>query len=46
MDERLFVLWDACLDGEKMVTLCREFAISAQNGYKIFDRYKEYGLGI
>jgi len=32
------------LDGEKMVTLCREFAISRKTGYKIFDRYKEYGL--
>src|SRR6202030_3640416 len=32
------------LDGEKMVALCREFAISRKTGYKIFDRYKEYGL--
>jgi hypothetical protein len=27
------------LDGEKMLALCREFAISRKTGYKIFDRY-------
>jgi len=43
MDERVrFVR--RLLDGEKMVALCREFAISRKTGYKIFDRYKEYGL--
>src|SRR5438046_968633 len=43
MDERVRFVgrW---LDGEKMVALCREFAISRKTGYKIFDRYKEYGL--
>ena len=43
MDERVrFVA--RLLEGEKMVTLCREFAISRKTGYKIFDRYKEFGL--
>jgi hypothetical protein len=32
------------LEGEEMAALCREFAISRKTGYKIFDRYKEYGL--
>lgn len=42
MDERVrFVA--RLLDGEKMATLCREFAISRKTGYKIFDRYKECG---
>jgi transposase len=40
----VFALWLAKLDGEKMATLCREFAISRKTGYKIFDRYKECGL--
>jgi len=43
MDERVRFV-GRLLDGEKMVTLCREFAISRKTGYKIFDRYKEYGL--
>jgi putative transposase len=43
MDERLrFVA--RLLDGEKMAPLCREFGISRKTGYKIFNRYKEYGL--
>ena len=32
------------LDGESMTEVCREFGISRKTGYKIFDRYKEYGL--
>jgi len=43
MDERVRFV-GRLLDGEKMVELCREFAISRKTGYKIFDRYKEYGL--
>lgn len=44
MDERVrFVA--RLLDGEKMAQLCREFAISRKTGHKIFDRYKESGLG-
>src|SRR6478736_4326029 len=43
MDERVRFV-GRLLDGEKMVSLCREFAISRKTGYKIFDRYKEYGL--
>ena len=27
-----------------MVALCREFSIPRKTGYKIFDRYEEYGL--
>ena len=43
MDERLrFVA--QLLDGEPMAGLCREFGISRKTGYKIFNRYKEYGL--
>src|SRR6266568_3123820 len=43
MDERVrFVA--RLLEGEKMTSLCREFAISRKTGYKIFDRYKESGL--
>src|SRR5262249_2203236 len=42
-DERLrFVA--RLLDGEKMATLCAEFGISRKTGYKIYDRYKEYGV--
>src|SRR4030088_2698295 len=43
MDERVRFV-GRLLDGEKMVALCREFAISRKTGYKIFDRYREYGL--
>jgi putative transposase len=43
MDERLrFVA--RLLDGERMTTLCTEFGISRKTGYKIFDRYKAFGL--
>jgi putative transposase len=43
MDERLrFVA--RLLDGEKMSALCREFGISRPTGYKIFNRYKDFGL--
>jgi len=44
MDERMrFVA--RLLEGEKMAVLCREFDISRKTGYKIFDRYKDCGLG-
>jgi hypothetical protein len=43
MDERLrFVA--RLLDGEKMTALCAEFEISRKTGYKIFERYKDYGV--
>ncbi len=44
MEERLrFVA--RLLDGEKMASVCREFGISRKTGYKIFNRYKDEGLG-
>src|SRR5262245_12574740 len=43
VDERLrFVA--QLLDGEPMAEVCRVFGISRKTGYKIFNRYKEYGL--
>lgn len=43
MDERLrFVA--RLLDGDKMAVVCREFGISRKTGYKIFNRYKDFGL--
>ena len=43
MDERLrFVA--KLLDGEKMSAVCREFGISRKTGYKIFNRYQDFGL--
>jgi len=43
MDERLrFVA--RLLDGDKMASLCREFGISRKTGYKIFNRYKDFGI--
>ena len=43
MDERLkFVA--RLLDGEKMAVLCREFGISRKTGYKLFRRYRDFGL--
>ena len=43
MEERLrFVA--RLLDGEATSDVCREFGISRNTGYKIFDRYKEHGL--
>ena len=32
------------LGGEKIAVVCREFSISRKTGYKIFNRFKEYGL--
>jgi len=44
MDERLrFVA--RLLEGEKMAPLCAELGISRKTGYKIFDRYKDCGVG-
>jgi putative transposase len=44
MDERLrFVA--RLLEGEKMAPLCAEFGISRKTGYKIYERYKECGVG-
>ena len=44
MDERRRFV--ACLlEGEKMAPLCAEFGISRKTGYKIFDRYKDCGIG-
>jgi len=43
MEERLrFVA--KLLDGEKMSVVCREFGISRKTGYKIFNRYKDFGI--
>jgi len=43
MEERLrFVA--RLLDGEGMSDLCREFGISRETGYKIYNRYKDEGL--
>ena len=43
MDEKLrFVA--RLLEGEKMAGLCREFGISRKTGYKIWNRYRDYGL--
>jgi len=43
MDERIrFVA--RLLDGEKMAPLCRAFGISRKTGYKIFERYKAFGI--
>ena len=42
MDERIrFVI--RLKDGETMASLCREFGISRKTGYKILERYEEYG---
>src|ERR671911_1479614 len=44
MDERLrFVA--RLLEGAKMAPLCAEFGISRKTGYKIYDRYKDCGVG-
>jgi transposase len=43
MDEKMkFVA--RLLEGESMAAVCREFGISRKTGYKIFDRYREYGV--
>jgi transposase InsO family protein len=42
MDERLrFVA--RLLDGDTMTEVCGDFGISRKTGYKIFNRYKDYG---
>lgn len=42
MDEKIkFVA--RLLEGESMAAVCREFGISRKTGYKIFDRYREFG---
>ena len=43
MDERLRFI-ARLLDGEKMAPLCAEFGISRKTGYKVYHRYKGYGL--
>lgn len=43
MDEKLKFI-ARLLDGEKMSVLCREFSISRKTGYKIWERYKGFGL--
>ena len=44
MDERIrFVA--RLLKGEKMAPLCAEFGISRKTGYKIYERYKDCGVG-
>lgn len=43
MDERLrFVA--PLLEVEKMAVVCGEFGISRKTGYKIYSRYKDFGL--
>jgi transposase InsO family protein len=43
MEERLrFVV--RLLEGETMTEVCRDFGISRKTGYKIYSRYKEWGL--
>jgi putative transposase len=43
VDERLrFVA--RLLEGENMAAMCREFDISRKTGYKIFSRFKDFGL--
>ena len=44
MDERLWFV-ARLLEGEKMAPLCAEFGISRKTGYKIYDRYKDCGVG-
>jgi transposase len=43
VDERLRCV-ARLLDGEKMTTVCAEFGISRKTGYKIYERYKDYGV--
>jgi len=43
MDERLRFV-GRLLDGETMVALCEEFGISRKTGYKIYTRYKDFGV--
>lgn len=44
MDERLRFV-GRLLDGQSMTAVCEEFGISRKTGYKIFQRYKDCGLG-
>lgn len=44
MDERLRFV-GRLLDGQSMTAVCREFGISRKTGHKIFQRYKDCGLG-
>lgn len=43
MDERTKFIGQI-LSGEKMTAVCREFGISRVTGYKIWNRYQEYGI--
>jgi len=45
MDERLRFI-ARLLEGEKMAPLCREFGISRVTGHKLFNRFRECGLGL
>jgi putative transposase len=42
-DERLRFI-ARLLDGESMTALCAEFGISRKTGYKVQDRYQDYGV--
>jgi putative transposase len=44
MDERMRFV-DRLMDGEKMAVVCREFDVSRKTGYKLFNRYKNSGIG-
>ena len=43
MDEKLKFV-SRLLSGEQMAPLCREFDISRKTGYKLFERYKNFGV--
>ena len=43
VDERLKFI-ARLLDGDKMLPLCEEFGISRKTGYKIYNRYKNFGV--
>ena len=43
MDERVRFV-GRLLEGDSMTEVCREFGISRKTGYKIFARYKDYGV--
>lgn len=43
LDEKLKFV-SRLLEGEKLAPLCREFNISRKTGYKIWSRYKDFGL--
>jgi len=43
VDERLKFI-ARLLEGDKMSPLCEEFGISRKTGYKIYTRYKNFGL--